>query len=168
MSRPNVVLSLIAFGVLAAAQTAPTKPVQHAAQSVARLRDATPDPASFVLEVAFITKPIDRYPEKTTRSKRTYCYAFRFRNSKGGSSEGRAWEDPLDHGRLTIVDPGTDGVFLGYDAGWFAPCTASNLDEDITPQVAEAAPALYGKSLSRVSGQSRASGTMLLPELSQR
>lgn len=104
------------------------------------------DPASFVLDGVFITKPIHRFADKEHKDRGTYCYAFRSHNTMGGYSEARAYEDPLDHGKLVIVHPNADGAFMGYDTGWIAPCKAKDLAEDITARVAAAAPSLYQKT----------------------
>lgn len=137
-------LLVFAFAALASAQVqAPG--IQHAAEIVAQIHDALLDPASFVLDGVYVTKPIHRFADKEHKDQSTYCYAFRSHNMMGGYAEGRAYEDPLDHGKLVTVQPGTDGVFLGYDTGWVAPCKAKNIDRDITAEVAAIAPALYKK-----------------------
>jgi hypothetical protein len=137
---------IAAFAMTVAAQTAPTDPVRHAAQSVAHLHDTMLDPASFVLDGVYVTKPIHRFADKDHRDQSTYCYAFRSHNAMGGYSEARAYEDPLDHGKLVVVHPSEDGAFMGYDTGWVAPCKSNNVAEDITAQVAAVAPTLYQKS----------------------
>jgi len=134
-----------AVALAVGAQNAPTDSIQHAVRTVAFLHDAMLDPASFVLDGAFVTKPVHRFADKAHKDQPTYCYRFRSHNPMGGYSEGAAYEDPLDHGNLEIVQPSDDGAFPGYDTGWAAPCKARNLAEDITAQVAAAAPALYQK-----------------------
>ena len=134
-----------AISLVAAAQSSPTNSVQHAAQTVAYLHDGMLDPASFVLDGAFVTKPIHRLADKADKDQPTYCYRFRSHNHMGGYSEGAAYEDPLDHGKLVTVQPNDNGTFPGYDVGWVAPCKDKNLAEDITAQVVAAAPALYRK-----------------------
>jgi hypothetical protein len=113
--------------------------VAHAAATVAHIHDTMLDPASFVLDGAFVTKP-DKHGNVS------YCYEFRSHNRMSGYSEGRAVEDGSDHGRLSILTPADDGAFLGYDTGWVAPCKSKNIAKDITQAVAAAAPALYQKS----------------------
>ena len=141
-------LALIPVG---AAAQAPT-PVEHAAVIVAQLHDTMLDPTSFVLDGVYVTKPLKTlvktgWPKTTFEMRPTYCYAFRSRNHMGGYSEGRAAEDPMDHGKLSIMQPdtNTDG-FAGYDTCWGAPCKAKNIDRDITADVAAIAPSLYKKT----------------------
>lgn len=113
--------------------------VQHAAATVAKLHDSMLDPASFVLDSAFVTKP-DKHGNVS------YCYAFRSHNRMGGYSDGRAVEDAGDHGRLSVYnhDDGY-GHFQGYDVGWVAPCKYKNLGRDITAEVSGLAKTLYEK-----------------------
>lgn len=147
MRNPISVFTLVLFSLaLAALSQQPDDSVQHAATTVAALHDSMLDPASFVLDGAYVTKPIHRLAEKDRRDMPTYCYAFRSRNPMGGYSDGRAYEDPLNHGHLTIVQPSSGGAFMGYDTGWVAPCKAKNIDRNITADVAPLAPPLYQKS----------------------
>jgi len=113
---------------------------QHAAETVAKLHDTMLDPASFVLDGVYVTKP-------NKRSKVSLCYAFRSHNAMGGYAEGRAVEDGDDKNRLNLLkqDDGR-GKFQGYDVGWIAPCKDKNIDREITADVARLAPALYAKS----------------------
>jgi hypothetical protein len=137
-------VALIPFVVLA--QSADDQAIQHAAATVASLHDSMLDPASFVLDGAYVTKPIHRSADKEHKDKPTYCYAYRSHNTMGGYTEGRAYEDPLDHGRLQVVHASPDGAFMGYDTGWIAPCKAKNIDRDITPSVAQLAATMYKKT----------------------
>ena len=137
-------LSLLLVVVSVPAQT-PASPAEHAAAIVAHLHDTMLDPTSFVLDGVYVTKP-NRMGDKEHKGQSTYCYAFRSHNTMGGYAEGRAYEDPLDHGNLVLVQPSMDGAFMGYDTGWVAPCKAKNIDRDITADVAAIAPALYKKS----------------------
>ena len=122
-----------------------TTVVQHAAEAVAHLHDTMLDPASFVLEGVYFTKPM-RIADKAHKGLGTYCYAFRSHNTMGGYSEGRAYEDPVMHGKLTLVNADTDGNFMGYDAGFVSPCRTKNIDREITKDVAALAPSLYTKT----------------------
>ena len=113
---------------------------QHAAEAVAALHDQMLDPASFVLDGAYVTK-------RDKRGKLSVCYAFRSHNTLGGYAEGRAVEDGEDKNRLSVFnrDNGA-GKFQGYDVGWFAPCKAKDIDREITADVERLAPGLYRKS----------------------
>jgi hypothetical protein len=145
--RASVLFVMLAASTIGAAPQSPgDEAVQHAAQTVAHLRDTMLDPASFVLDAVYITKPIHRFADKDHKDKATYCYAFRSHNSMGGYAEGRAYEDPLDRGRLEVVTPNEDGAFSGYDAGMTAPCKTKNIDHDITADVVTLAPPLYRKT----------------------
>jgi hypothetical protein len=139
------VASLLPF-VVSAQSTKDDDYIRHAAETIATLHDSMLDPASFVLDGAYVTKPIHRLADKEDKDKPTYCYAFRSHNTMGGYAEGRAYEDPLDHGRLQIIHPSADGVFMGYDTGWVAPCKSKNIDRDITAQVAQLAATMYKKT----------------------
>ena len=114
---------------------------QHAAAVAARLHDSMLDPASFVLDGVFITKP-------NKRGNVSVCYTFRSHNTMGGYSAGRAVEDGDDHNRLSVYthDNGA-GKYPGYDVGWVAPCKDKNLDREITAEVLALAPPLYRKQL---------------------
>ena len=112
--------------------------VQHAAATVAHLHDTMLDPASFVLDGVYVTKP-------GKKGRVSYCYAYRSHNQMGGYSAGRAAEDALDGGRLSTYQSDSDGDFPGYNIGWVAPCKAKNVAVDITKAVSDAAPALYRK-----------------------
>jgi len=114
--------------------------MEHAAATVAHLHDSMLDPASFVLDGAFLTKP-------DKRGNVSLCYAYRAHNTLGGYAEGRAVEDGADHNRLSIYnhDNGA-GKFPGYDVGWFAPCKDKSIDREITADVAALASKLYKKS----------------------
>jgi hypothetical protein len=113
---------------------------QRAADTVAHLHDTMLDPASFVLDGAYVTKP-------DKKGQRSVCYEFRSHNEMGGYSEARAVEDGADHNRLSIYtkDNGAGG-FQGYDVGWFAPCKNRNIEREITADVAALAPVLYRKT----------------------
>jgi hypothetical protein len=111
---------------------------QHAAETVAHLHDQMLDPASFVLDSVFVTKP-------NKRGNISLCYAYRSHNRMGGYAEGVAVEDGDDGTRLSIFTVGDGGHTQGYDTGWFAPCKSKNLDRDITADVSTIAPHLYRK-----------------------
>jgi hypothetical protein len=134
------ILALI-FTVLAGASSAQVEdPVQHAAATVASLHDSMLDPTSFVLDGAYVTKP-------NKKGVVSYCYVFRSHNTMGGYSEGRAVEDGSDHNRLSVYShPAETGGWLGYDAGWIAPCKTKNIDREITADVATLAQTLYKKT----------------------
>jgi hypothetical protein len=139
----HLILILALFGPSLSAQTASVDPaVQHAAATVAHLHDTMLDPGSFVLDGAYVTLP-NRIADKEHKNLPTYCYAFRSHNAMGGYSEGRAYEDPIDHGKLVVVSADANGNFGGYDSGWVAPCKAKHIDRDITTRVAAAALPLY-------------------------
>ena len=113
---------------------------QHAAETVARLHDTMLDPASFVLDGVYVTKP-------NKHGKVSICYAFRSHNKMGGYAEGRAVEDGDDKNKLSMLslDNGY-GRFQGYDAGWVAPCKDKNIEREITGDVSKLALPLYKKS----------------------
>jgi hypothetical protein len=113
---------------------------QHAAETVAHLHDKMLDPASFVLDGAYVTKP-------NKRGRTSICYAFRSHNTMGGYSEARAVEDGDDKNKLSVInrDDGY-GKFQGYDVGWVSPCKGKNIDREITEDVARLASSLYKKS----------------------
>ncbi len=113
---------------------------QHAAETVAHLHDTMLDPASFVLDAAYVTKP-------TKKGNVSLCYAFRSHNTMGGYSEARAVENGDDKNRLSVFnrDDGY-GKFQGYDVGWVAPCKDKNIDREITGDVTRLASGLYQKS----------------------
>jgi hypothetical protein len=139
----HLIVMIALFAPSFSAQAPSTDPaVLHAAAAVAHLHDTMLDPASFVLDGAYLTLP-NRIADKEHKNLPTYCYAFRSHNAMGGYSEGRAYEDPVDHGKLVVVSAGVDGTFAGYDTGWVAPCKAKHIDRDLTASVAAAAPALY-------------------------
>jgi hypothetical protein len=135
---------LLAFVLLSSA-AASGQSADHAAAIVAQIHDTMLDPTSFVLDGVYFTKP-NKVADTDHKGQGTYCYAFRSHNTMGGYAEARAYEDPVDHGKLVIVHPSTDGAFMGYDTGWVAPCKAKNIDRDITADVAAIAPALYKKT----------------------
>src|SRR4051794_3207413 len=70
---------------------------QHAAETVAHLHDTMLDPASFVLDGAYVTKP-------NKRGRVSICYAFRSHNTMGGYSEARAVEDGDDKNKLSVMN----------------------------------------------------------------
>ena len=107
---------------------------------VARVHDSLLDPASFVLDNAYVTKP-------TKRGTVNYCIEFRAHNKLGGYTEGRAVVDGDDHKRLSLynLDDGY-GHFQGYDTGWVAPCKQRNIDRGVKAEVEALAPALYQKT----------------------
>lgn len=133
--------------------------VQHAATTVAGLHDGMLDPASFVLDGVYITKPIKN---KRFHGAFYYCYAFRSHNRMGGYSDSRAAEEALpagadasampwgtkgEVGKVEIYNESTNSSgFPGYDIGWGAPCTTKNIVQDITKDVAALAPSLYKKT----------------------
>lgn len=122
------------------AQSVSDEAVKHAAQTVAHLHDSMLDPASFVLDAAYVTKA-------NKHGAVSYCYEFRSHNRMGGYSDGRAVEDGSDHGHLSVYDhPAEDGAWLGYDTGWVAPCKKKNIDREITADVVALAPPLYQKT----------------------
>lgn len=134
-------LAVIAlFTLVVSAQSTSDEAVKHAAQTAAHLHDSMLDPASFVLDAAYVTKP-------DKRGGVSYCYEFRSHNQMGGYSEGKAVENGSDHGRLSVYDHASEtGGWVGYDTGWGAPCKKKNLDRQITAQVVALAPALYQKA----------------------
>jgi hypothetical protein len=129
------ILVLVLFAVL----PSPAPDAQHAAATVAHLHDTMLDPASFVLDGVYLTKP-------SKRGNVTVCYAFRSHNTMGGYTAGRAVEDGDDHNRLSVytADNG-EGRYAGYDVGWFAPCKEKNIDREITADVIPLAVPLYRK-----------------------
>lgn len=135
------ILVLAFVASLAFAQSPGTdEPVRHSAATVAHIHDSMLDPASFVLDGAYVTKP-------NKRGNVSFCYAFRSHNAMGGYAEGRAVEDGDDHNRLSIYNHDDEyGKFQGYDVGWIAPCKEKNIDRDITGEVSPLATALYRKS----------------------
>src|SRR5882762_1871588 len=82
---------------------------QHAAQVVANLHDDMLDPASFVLDAVYVTKP-------NRRGSVSVCYEYRSHNRMGGYTAGRAVEDGAYHNEIqtTHVDDGY-GKYPGYD-----------------------------------------------------
>jgi hypothetical protein len=135
------VLALIAVASLAvSAQSVSDETVKHAAQTAAHLHDSMLDPASFVLDAVYVTKP-DKHGAVS------YCYEFRSHNRMGGYSDGKAVEDASDHGRLSVYDhPADTGGWVGYDTGWVAPCKKKNIDRELTAGVVALAPPLYQKT----------------------
>jgi len=129
----TLLIALFAFAL------PPSPDAQHAAATVAHLHDTMLDPASFVLDGVFLTKP-------SKRGNVSVCYAFRSHNTTGGYTAGRAVEDGDDHNHLSVYtqDNGA-GSYAGYDVGWFAPCKGKNIDREITAEVAPLATALYRK-----------------------
>lgn len=137
--KTSVLALIVMASLLASAQSAGDEAFKHAAQTTARLHDSMLDPASFVLDGAYVTRP-DKHGAVS------YCFEFRSHNQMGGYSEGRAVEDGSDHGRLSIYDHRAEtGGWVGYDTGWFAPCKKKNIDHEITAQVVTLAPSLYQK-----------------------
>jgi hypothetical protein len=126
----------LALSALAANAQSPV--AEHAAATVASIHDAMLDPASFVLDGAYTTKP-DKHGAVS------FCYAFRSHNAMGGYSEERAVEGPAGSSNLSITGANDEGRFPGYDVGWVAPCKGKNLDRDITAEVKALAPSLYRK-----------------------
>lgn len=127
--------------MLQTAAPAPTTDdiVARAAVTAARLHDDMLDPASFVLDGVYVTKP-------SKRRHVSLCFEFRSHNRSGGYSDARAVVDGDDKDRLSVysVDDGA-GHFQGYDVGWIAPCKAKNIDRDITAEVVPLAKGLYRK-----------------------
>lgn len=112
--------------------------VQHAAATTAHLHDDALDPASFVLDGVFVTKP-DR------KGNISVCYEYRAHNKMGGYSAGRAVDWGADKGRLSIYPVDSSDRVSGYNAGFIAPCKLKNIDREITKNVAALAPSLYKK-----------------------
>lgn len=113
---------------------------QHAAGTVAHLHDTTLDPASFVLDGAYVTK-------LNKRGNLTLCYAYRAHNAMGGYAEARAVENGDDKNRLSVLNKDDGyGKFQGYDVGWVAPCKDKNIDREITTDVSRLAASLYKKN----------------------
>lgn len=139
--RTSVLVFLVVALFTVSAQSDSDETVKHAAQTVAHLHDSMLDPASFVLDAAYVTKP-DKHGTVS------YCYEFRSHNRMGALSDGRAVEDGSDRGRLSVYDhPAETGGWVGYDTGWVAPCKRKNIDRDITARVVVAlAPSLYQKT----------------------
>jgi hypothetical protein len=139
--RASILLVFVsAWTVGAAPQSPGDDAVQHAAKTVAHLHDTMLDPASFVLDAAFITKP-------NKHGEVSYCYAFRSHNRAGGFTDARATEDANDHLRLsTYTQDDGYGKFQGYDVGFIAPCKAKNIDREITGEVIAVASMLHQKS----------------------
>lgn len=137
---------LLVFLVAATAAAQTENPVAHAAQIVAQIHDQMLDPASFALDGVYITKPVGRWADRDRKGQPTYCYTFRSHNTMGGYSQGAAYENPLDRGKLDFVSLDGDGEALGYNTGWVAPCKSKNIDRDITADVEAVAPALYQKT----------------------
>jgi hypothetical protein len=136
-SQTKMWLLLVALAVTGAASAQST--TEHAAATVANIHDTMLDPASFVLDGAYTTKP-------DKKGAVSYCYAFRAHNAMGGYAEARAVEWVADKGRLSFVNAANTGAFLGYDAGWVSPCKSKNIDRDITADVAALAQSLYKKA----------------------
>lgn len=125
------------LALLALALSSPD--AQHAAATVAHLHDSMLDPASFVLDGVFLTKP-------SKRGNVSMCYAFRSHNAMGGYAAGRAVEDGDDHNRLSVYTEGDGaGRYPGYDVGWFAPCKSKNIDREMTAEVLPLSLPLYRK-----------------------
>jgi hypothetical protein len=138
--RTPLLTLVISVSLAVSAQSVSDETVKHAAQTVAHLHDSMLDPASFVLDAAYVTKP-DKHGAVS------YCYEFRSHNQMGGYSDGKAVEDASDHGRLSIYDhPAETGGWVGYDTGWVAPCKKKNIDREITAGVVALAPPLYQKT----------------------
>jgi hypothetical protein len=126
--------------LLAAAVAVAQPPdAHHAAVTVAHLHDTMLDPASFVLDGVFLTKP-------SKHGNVSVCYTFRSHNTMGGYTAGRAVEDGDDQDRLSVYtqDNGA-GRYPGYDVGWVAPCRDKNIDREVTAEVLPLAPPLYRK-----------------------
>jgi hypothetical protein len=86
-NRGNLIVLLALFAPLLSAQTTPTDPaVEHAAVTVAHVHDTMLDPASLVLDGAYVTLP-NRIADKEHKNLPTYCYAFRSHNAMGGYSQ---------------------------------------------------------------------------------
>jgi len=136
-------LFAVALSVLiatAAAQSPNDDAIRHAAATVAHIHDEMNDPASFLLDRAYITKP-------NKHGAVSYCYEFRGHNQEGGYSDARAVENANDHLHLSVYSrPNSGGVWLDYDAGVSAPCKKKNIDRDITLPVSDLAPALYRRA----------------------
>ena len=134
----RLLLALAAMAPFAFAQTpAPPDPIQHAAEGVAYIHDNVLDPASFVLDGVFLTKP-------TKKGEISTCFAFRSRNTMNGYSLLRAVEDSESRIKF-FTNPDDSGRFAGYDFGLGAPCREKNIDKEITADVSPLAPPLYKK-----------------------
>ncbi|SFS07626.1 hypothetical protein SAMN05421771_1365 [Granulicella pectinivorans] len=116
----------------------PGPDIHRVAANAARLHDTMLDPASFVLDAVYLTKP-------SKRGNVSVCYEYRSHNTMGGYSAGRAVEDGDDHNRLSTYTAAESGRYPGYNVGWVAPCKSKNLDREITADVAPLAVALYRK-----------------------
>lgn len=140
--RSLIIAFLLVAATSAPAQTADiqkmndTEIKQHAAQTVAALHDSMLDPASFAIDGVYVTKA-------NKRGRMSICYAFRSHNTLGGYAEGRAVENGDDKNKLSVFSANNGyGHFQGYDVGWVAPCKQSNIDHEITADVAR----LYKKT----------------------
>lgn len=138
--KTSALVLIVLASLSVSAQSVSDETVKHAAQTVAHLHDSMLDPASFVLDAAYVTKP-DKHGAVS------YCYEFRSHNQMGGYSEGKAVEDGSDHGRLSVYDHRAEtGGWVGYDTGWVAPCKKKNIDRELTAGVVALAPPLYQKN----------------------
>jgi hypothetical protein len=150
--KTNTLLILLAtfslVNLSAAAQSTDTEnPVQHAAETVARIHDSMLEPALFELEAVYLTKPHEiREHKKVVATYVNFCYVYSTHNRIGGYSESRAVEDGSDNNRLSILTDNGRGKFPGYDVGENAPCKATDIDREITADVALFAVPLYQKS----------------------
>ena len=80
----------------------------HAATTVAGLHDSMLDPASFVLDGVYVSKP-------NRKGAISLCYVFRSHNTMGGYAEGRATEGGYNvHGGLEMLTQSTVGSLLTW------------------------------------------------------
>jgi hypothetical protein len=77
--KTSVLALVIAVSVVVSAQSVNDETAKHAAQTIARLHDSMLDPASFVLDAAYVTKP-------NKHGAVSYCYEFRSHNTMGGDT----------------------------------------------------------------------------------
>lgn len=140
LMKTSVLVSIATASLVVTAQLAKDEAVEHAAHTTAHLHDSMLDPASFILDAAYVTKP-------NKHGEVSYCYEFRSHNRMGGYSEGKAVEDSGDQGHLSVYDhPAETGGWVGYDTGWVAPCKRKNLIREVTAEVVARAPSLYQKT----------------------
>jgi hypothetical protein len=164
--RCRIMMLILAFAALipfavSAQSTNEQNLIQHAAETVAALHDSMLDPASFVLDGVYVTKPHDIRQRKNggwskgpvIGSYVSVCYVYRSHNRMGGYGEGSFFEDGGDYKKnpllTTVLDPSAKippyngGVRTAMGA---EDCDPKRIDRDISRAVADVAPALYRKS----------------------
>jgi hypothetical protein len=154
-----VMVGVMSCGMAAAQSN--DKLIQHAAVTVAGLHDSMLDPASFVLDGVYITKPHDIRQRKNGGWSKgpviahyvSLCYTYRSHNRMGGYGEGTFFEDGGDYKKYplltTIEDP--NAKISSYNGGVRTAmgaddCTPNRIDKDITADVAPLAATLYKKT----------------------